>query len=335
MTWFNVLTGFLEQSANDVRSNFRLDGTQLTSLVNNRTLDAGGFTTPSLSQLRDTTGALAGSGRNLRINELVGDVRLLHQDPANKHAVFQVASQFNCLEMASPHVTPEDGVGIYQEDLTQGPACSISAGAGTIFRNYFAEVNGRMGQTYDNQVDCLSEIGRHFNNEQHGLWTMQNGYCFPTSSGLAKIESQLSNCVDHELDDIRAKLKVGVQSKTQVTIGDFDQLVTQVFCSALPIAYSEIASSKWYYFPRLILDATYEATFHVALQNLKNTGCNKLYLTLVGGGVFGNKLDWILSSIARSLEIFASAELDVYIVSYGTSKPEVANFLALQNDNRH
>lgn len=335
MTWFEVLTGFPEQSANDVRSNFHLDGTRLTSLINNRTWDAGDFTTPSLSQLRNTTDVLAGGGRNLRINELVGDVRSLHQDPANENAVFQVASQFNCLEMATPHITPEDGVGIYQDDLTQGPACSISAGAGTIFRNYFAEVNGHMGQTYDNQIDCLSDIGRHFGNEQNRLWTMQNGYCFPISSGLAEIENQLSNCVDNKLDDIRAKLRVGVQSKTQVTIGDANHLVTQVFCSALPIAYSEIASPQWDRFPRLILDATYEATFHVALQNLTNTGCNKLYLTLVGGGVFGNKLDWILSSIARSLEIFASAELDVYIVSHGTSKPEVASFLALQNNNKY
>ena len=86
----------------------------------------------------------------------------------------------------------------------------------------------------------------------------------------------------------------------------------------------------WDHFPRLILDATYEATFHVALRNFAETGCNKLYLTLVGGGVFGNKLDWILSAIGRSLQIFEAANLDVSIVSYGQSKPEVARFVASQ-----
>lgn len=30
----------------------------------------------------------------------------LHKDPANGGAVFQVASQFNCLEMVGPGVTP-------------------------------------------------------------------------------------------------------------------------------------------------------------------------------------------------------------------------------------
>lgn len=330
MTWFETLTGFPEQSGEQVRNNFRLDGTKLTSLVNHRTLDAGKFSTPLLSQLRSDVGNISGDKQSIRVRELVGDVQSLHQAPANAHAVFQVASQFNCLEMAAPQVTPEDGVGIYQNDRTQGPACSISAGAGTIFRNYFANVNGRIGQTSDNQVDCLSEIGRHFGNDHNKLWSMQNGYCFPTPSGLVDIENQLSHYDENALDQIRAKLKVGVQSKTQVTIGDSNHLVTQVFCSALPIAYSEIDSVNWHHFPQLILDATYEATFYIALQNLRNTGCNKLYLTLVGGGVFGNNLDWILSSIARALEIFAFTELDVYIVSYGASKPDVANFLALQ-----
>ena len=227
--------------------------------------------------------------------------------------------------MAAPQVIPEDGVGIYQNDRTQGPACSICCGAGTIYRNYFADVNGITGQTRDNQIDCLADVGRHFGG---GHWQMKNGYCFPSLSGLAQIEDQLANCSPQELDVIRGKLRVGIQSKTQVTIGDATHLVTQVFCSALPISYTDIPTSKWDNFPRLILDATYESTFHVAVQNLVNTGCNKLYLTLVGGGVFGNKLDWILSSIGRSLELFSWADLDVYVVSYGASKPEVVKFLA-------
>ena len=33
--------------------------------------------------------------------------------------VSQVASQFNCLEMATPTNTPEDGIGIYEFDMTQ------------------------------------------------------------------------------------------------------------------------------------------------------------------------------------------------------------------------
>lgn len=326
MTWFDELTGFSEQSGENVRSKLRLEGTRLISTANNRSFEAGSFSTPSLSTLRQNT--VRREGNHIRVSELVGNVRSLHEDTANANAVFQVASQFNCLEMAAPDVVPEEGVGIYENDRTQGPACSISGGAGTIYRNYFADVNGRTGQTHDNQIDCLEEIDHHFGGD---LWQMKNGYCLPTSSTLEYIETQLEHCSESELDDLRGKLKVGVQSKTQVTIGDATHLVTQVFCSALPVAYSDIPKSQWVHFARLILDATYEATFHIAAQNLVDTGCQKLFLTLVGGGVFGNKMDWILSAIGRSLKLFAWADLDVYIVSYGSSKPEVVRFLALQS----
>ena len=324
MTWFETLTGFAETSADDVRSKLCLEGTKFTSLLNNRTFDAGEFTTPALSHLRQNTVLPANGIQNLQVGELIADVQSLHQDPANDCAVFQVASQFNCLEMAAPHMTPEDGVGVYQNDRTQGPACCICAGGGTIYRNYFVDHNGKLGQSAESQINCLATVERYFDNENNKYWLMQNGYCFPSVDGLLEIENQLSQSTESVTDEIRGKLMVGVQSDAEITIGDLNHSVTQVFCSALPVAYSNIPSKNWNHFPRLILDATYELTFLVALQNLNRTGCNKLYLTLVGGGVFGNKLEWILSSISRSLRMFSGVPLDVKIVSYGTSKPEVA-----------
>ncbi len=70
--------------------------------------------------------------------------------------------------------------------------------------------------------------------------------------------------------------------------------------------------------------------FYVALQNFQETGCNKLYLTLVGAGVFGNSLEWILAAIGRSFKLFAATELNVSIVCYKASNREVANYVAKQ-----
>jgi hypothetical protein len=42
--------------------------------------------------------------------------------------------------------SPEQGIDIHEHDHTQGPACAIAAGAGTIYRNYFARVNGPNGE---------------------------------------------------------------------------------------------------------------------------------------------------------------------------------------------
>jgi hypothetical protein len=71
----------------------------------------------------------------------------MHRMPENDGALFQVASQFNLLEMTAPSITSEQGVARYQLDRTQGPACAIAAGAATIYRNYFA-------QTPERQLDA-------------------------------------------------------------------------------------------------------------------------------------------------------------------------------------
>ena len=43
-----------------------------------------------------------------------GDVRQMQRAPEYAGALFQVASQFNALEMTGPEVTPEDGVTRYR-----------------------------------------------------------------------------------------------------------------------------------------------------------------------------------------------------------------------------
>lgn len=61
-----------------------------------------------------------------------GDISLFIRNIALQGSLFQVASQFNVLEMVSPDVGPEAGVTIYENDHTQGPACAIACPAGTV-----------------------------------------------------------------------------------------------------------------------------------------------------------------------------------------------------------
>jgi len=83
----------------------------------------------------------------------------------------------------------------------------------------------------------------------------------------------------------------------------------------------------WAEFAQLILKASYEATLWAAILNYAKTGNNKVYLTLLGGGVFGNDEDWIFDAIMRALELFAHVPLDVAIVSYKDSKPPVKELI--------
>lgn len=117
MTWFEEMTGVEERGGDYVRSRLSVAGGVLSSAANGRGWRCGELETPTVAELRARAGALRDT-EPLKIREIVGDIRELHIDPANAGAMFQVASYFNLLEMTRPAVTPEDGVGIYENDGT-------------------------------------------------------------------------------------------------------------------------------------------------------------------------------------------------------------------------
>jgi hypothetical protein len=152
---------------------------------------------------------------------------------------------------------------------------------------------------------------------------MRNGYALATADGLAAISRRLSAADESERDRLRQTLRIGLHWNTEVTICDDPRLVSQAYCSALPVAYSPHSENLWADFAQLVLEASYEATICASILNFANTGNSKCFLTLLGGGAFGNRDDWILSAIGRTLNLYSGFNLDVSIVSYGMSKPHV------------
>jgi hypothetical protein len=328
MTWFQNLTGFTESTPDAVHEKLQVNRERLTSLSNNRTFQCGHLEIPSLAELRQRVAGHPSIAGRIKVREVVADVQRLHVDEANAGALFQVASQFNLLEMVSPDRTPEEGVGIYENDRTQGPACAIACGAGTIYRNYFVPVNGQIGQTATNQIDCLADIGQALGNQHSRLWQMENGYALPSQAGIAEISTRLLASSESQLDELRSLLRIGVQWNTQVTLSGCQHLVTQAYCSALPVAYTGHPSAIWKPFAKLVLEAAYEATLCAAVLNANATGKRTVFLTLLGGGAFGNMTDWITDSIRYALNIHRRIDLDVAIVSYGASRECVRKLAA-------
>ena len=116
-----------------------------------------------------------------------------------------------------------------------------------------------------------------------------------------------------------------------MTLDDCTHTVSQAYCSALPVTGSLKKGPPrhlWKEFARLILEATYEATLCAALLNVRQTGNKTVFLTLVGGGVFGNATDWILDGLQRALDLYKDAALDVAIVSYGSSNPSIQELVS-------
>ncbi|MBL8892503.1 MAG: dual specificity protein phosphatase family protein [Planctomycetaceae bacterium] len=322
--WFERLFGFTESDRNVVYNELEIEGNTLRSKQRGTEWTCGKLEIRSLADLRRQHHRLTRTtGSRIKVSEVVGDAKAFHADSANAGALFQVASQFNLLEMVSPSVTPEQGITIYEHDPTQGPACAVACGAGTIQRNYFVELDGQIGQTARKQVDCLAAIGQALGNVNDRLWKMKNGYALPSAEGLQEVDVKLSSMCESELDYLQGMLKIGLQWDTQVTMAGCEHLVTQAYCSALPVAYSGLPSRAWERFARLILEAAYEATFAAAVLNLSKTGNHSLYLTLLGGGAFGNDQEWIMDAIRRAVELYRRVALDVKIVSFRHSNPAV------------
>lgn len=323
--WFERLVGFREQGYDTTQRQLAVEGDHLRSLVNGKTYGIGTLELPSLGELRDRATSLPG---NLKVSIVTGDVRKLHREPEFAGALFQVASQFNMLEMPSYSVTPEYGVTGYQHDRTQGPACAIAAGAATIYRNYFVPIAGGVGQTRDRQLDGLADLGAALS-ELTGmtapdLWTMTNGYALAAKAGLQAIAAVLQGANADQLDAIRTKLRIGVHAGVEVTDADEPRpVVSQAFCSALPVAYTRVPPDLWAPFATLVLEAAYEATLLSAVENAQAGGSNIVLLTHLGGGAFGNDDDWIHSAMHRALDQARGWALDVRIVCYGAPSPSV------------
>ncbi len=191
--WFEQVFGFTESDRSTVLGKLEAVGTKLRSKENGNEWSCGKLEVVTLAELRQrVTGIAKADQRAIKLTELVGDAKALHAEPSHAGACFQVASQFNLLEMVSPSVTPDEGVTIYEKDPTQGPACAVACGAGTVYRNYFVELEGQLGQTAARQINCLDEVGKALGNANGRLWQMTNGYALPSATGLKTIDSKLA-----------------------------------------------------------------------------------------------------------------------------------------------
>ena len=335
MDWFEKLTGISERDWAKSRAGLNVEGDQLRSTFNGRSFGVGTLQMPSLNELREDVVNASQATSRLRVSLRSGDVRAMHRLPEFAGALFQVASQFNMLEMMSPDRTPEYGVTCYEGDPTQGPACAIAAGAATIYRNYFAMVDGVPGQTAARQLDGLSEIGNALSQSigrpVSTLWTMRNGYALSSQEALDAIAQYLTGLSAEAVDQLRGHLRIGLHQDVEVTDGmqGAGPKVSQSFCSALPVAYSAVASAHWAPLATLVLEAAYEATLLAAALNASRGRSNLVLLTRLGGGAFGNADAWIHGAMQRALHKAASFDLQVVLVSHGAPSPAL---LRMAND---
>ena len=254
---------------------------------------AGRFRTLSLCELRAMAQARPGAGPS-RLSVLLGadpltDIGAL-QAMDDGGSVFQAASQFNCLEAPGPRVTQ---VANYLYDPTQGPRASIGAWPATLLRHYRAPdgQGGHFVQNDTRQLNLLAAACRP------GVARVQSGYL--SASTIPDPRAFSASLLEHF-----EQLQIGLHEGAQVVFGaNWDGWVptpaphiTQVFTSTLAAGgYGEAVSpgSVWEDIARTLLRVAYLGT----LLSARALGKERVVLTLIGGGVFGNPHSLIFEQI--------------------------------------
>jgi hypothetical protein len=154
---------------------------------------------------------------------------------------------------------------------------------------------------------------------------MRNGYALCNETGLDAITHYLRTLPPGQIDLLRSKLRIGIHRDVEVTeaAGPDRLRVSQAFCSALPVAYTRVSPFHWEWFASLVLEAAYEATLWAGVLNAQRGASNVVFLTLLGGGAFGNHSGWIYAAIMRALKLMADMDLDVKLVCYGRPSTEL------------
>ncbi|MEZ4424969.1 MAG: hypothetical protein R3E98_16360 [Gemmatimonadota bacterium] len=294
---------------------FDEDGTA-TLQVSAGTWRAGRLEAPSIAELRTRLSALERQPRpgRLRFFVLEGSSPLTDigwlQATAPEGCLFQVASQFNCLESSGPYVTP---VHTYLTDPTQGPRAAIGAFPAALLRHYRAPGpdGSRFVQTTAGpQIDLLGDVAADSG--------VRGGYLQGPGSmdAQAYVEALAQN---------QDRIRIGVHREAEVVLGaDWDgglpdgpsPIITQVLTSTVagglyggarafgPDGFERAA--------RVLLPAAYVGTLLTAVQGR----CRRVVLTLIGGGVFGNPVRWIWDAIVQAMdevEPLLTQDLDVVL----------------------
>ena len=256
------------------------------------------------------------------------DISVLQCASENEGCMFQAASNFNGVECISDRSTPDErGFATnYIYDHTQGPAASISAGAAALARVHAAFYDpaadaGTWGQTGQHQVEMLADTAPYF--------AVRNGYVCNTKAAPVLPRDRAA------LEKIEGAVRVLVHARVETMFGRYGfraidetrpRTISQTFCAAMNLAqgasgYQNAQQPDARDKARLLLRAAYRGTLLAAELH----ACPKVFLTLIGGGVFGNNFDDIIDAVR-------TAHAELFPVSRAVKEVHVVFFRAPNRD---
>ncbi|MCW5953325.1 MAG: hypothetical protein KIT69_13810 [Propionibacteriaceae bacterium] len=267
---------------------------------------------------------------NIDIGELQGTMK------TKDKCMVQVASNFNCLEVASNFTNPQKGTFIedLKIDKTQGPAATFGPLSASLYRCHFCMSN-YTGQTLTNQINLLSEFNKTLKllcKSEIDVITIQNGKLI-INNNQSKIIAQLFTQKSDSfviVDELVNSIYIGIHENIPILYDrkekkQIDQInyIDQVFSST--INYNINKFDTTYLLSKILLRAAYEGIYLAAIKNKTKN----LYLTLIGGGSFNNDIKLIIESMknAHNKYIKYSCLENVYLCLYDKKNTQIEQLI--------
>lgn len=286
------------------------------------TTPIGSFSTPTIGELQQQVEALVdqegASEKNNRSTACQFSCRY-HVDigalqaslKTDDHCLIQIAGNFNCLNVSNRRTKPDSGSMVERAHVykTQGPAATFGTLAAHLYRVHFCmqspPQNLYAGQTLQHQINLLDQVKDYAGTPVNGKIT------------LTGTEQPIM-----DIDAVVASVRVGLQTDCKVLYGRSAELLANgplvdqchgaaVNFRSLSLDHSpKSAPPVWMAekrpqiqtLARTVLRAAYEGVYLAAIVRQRK----HLYLTLVGGGVFGNAATVIVEELARAHQRYAS-----------------------------
>ena len=329
-TWFFNTFGFNEDE------NYHINRTKLKNHLNIVDIKDGKLEFYNLSRIKHDIIELdieyvTNSSFNAPITfeHIIGDIIDLQKNLENNDASFQIASQFNCLEMIDQYVSPIDGITNYYKDKTQGPLAVICTPYALAWRNYVFK-----DYTHESQIDMTHDLLSYFQTINLSIsWHVINGYLIIDEDNLNKINEILK--IEVLYNNAKEYVVVCMQRNVNVILnGVYYNTISHIFCSGIPLSYypnNMINKNDWNLLSMLILETQYELTMLCSIYNniLKNNN-QPLFLTKIGVGAFGMNKNILIKAIEKAYNNIKKLKHSLYIklVHYKTIESDYDNIIS-------
>lgn len=222
--------------------------------------------------------------------------------------MIQATSQFNYLEMPNPHATPSFGLSYHYmcDPTVQGPRCATATPGSTWLRNWVLTT----GDAENRQFNGLRAVLEELDAEERFV-SMQNGYCLLHDSAP-------KTCIDGEgLEKlVEERMKMGISIDAEVLTVDRPETapadgrgyVANAWCSAVPWVQDD--QRPLLELGKAVLKASYKATLLGAIAHQMDV----VYLTSVGGGVWGNSEEMIAEAIQGAIDEAGKCQRSLEVV---------------------